>query len=84
MRLWASRFSYTLNDHGLFKRDTRMRVMEARTEREVFERLGLEYRNPEERDCFDAVVPLGSQNKPFVPDIEKSDFFVENEQVWID
>lgn len=56
MRLWASRkYSYTLNDHGLFLVDTNTRVMEAATERQVFDKLGLMWKEAGERDCFDAI-----------------------------
>lgn len=82
MRLWASRMSYILNDHGLFQRGTNKRVMEASSEKEVFEKLELEYKAPEERDCFDAVVPL--KNTPRAElQMKESDFYKDNEHVWI-
>ena len=56
MRLWAPRkFGYTLEDHGLFVHGTNDWVMEATTEKEVFDFLDLLWREPHERDCFDAV-----------------------------
>ena len=45
-----------MNDKGLFTRHEKTRVLEASTEKEVFDYLGLEYKEPHERDCFDAVV----------------------------
>ena len=56
MRLWATRkFSYTLNDHGLFQKDTTERVMEADSEEQVFDKLQMVWKEVTERDCFDAV-----------------------------
>ena len=65
MRLWADRKKgWTLNDRGLFERHTESRVrippgkgpeFIPRSEREVFDVLGLAWKEPHERDCFDAV-----------------------------
>eukprot|EP00934_Nitzschia_sp_Nitz4_P000280 Nitzschia sp. Nitz4//NODE_159_length_47236_cov_74.723851//38884//41271//NITZ4_additional_000015-RA//1//CDS//3329531764//280//frame0 len=56
MRLWSkTKCGYTLNDHGLFIEGTADRVMEASEEIQIFEKLGLVYKEPNERDCFDAV-----------------------------
>jgi hypothetical protein len=61
MRLWATRkLSYTLNDHGLFAAGTSTSVMEAQTEKGVFEKLGLAWKEVTERDCFDAVHGKGN------------------------
>jgi DNA polymerase lambda len=89
MRLWAARqFDFTLNDHGLFQRGgTQDRVMmEASREKDVFTKLGLKYVEPEDRDCFDAVVPKAGGIQAAV-DLEMSEdeFREDNEQhVWID
>lgn len=67
MRLWASRKkSWTLNDHGLFPDDRRAThnvpgpdeqlLLEATSESHVFDALGLVYKQPHERNCFDDVV----------------------------
>jgi DNA polymerase lambda len=50
MRLYADvKKGYQMNDQGLFIRGTNDRVMEAATEKEVFDFLGLEYKEPHER-----------------------------------
>ena len=66
MRLWATRvFGFKLNDHGLFARgDERVRVFEASTEREIFDRLQLVYREPYERQYWDALEPKDNAVKP--------------------
>lgn len=56
MRLWAKRkFMYQLSEHGLFERGTHKLLLEPTCERDIFDALGLVYREPWERDCFDAV-----------------------------
>jgi DNA polymerase/3'-5' exonuclease PolX len=66
MRLWATRKkNLQLNDHGVFPLDTRMHhvpkageklLLEATSEVEIFDYLGLVYKQPHERNCFDDVV----------------------------
>ena len=85
MRLWARRkFNYSLSDHGLFERDTSTRVMEASSEIEVFDVLGLVWKETSERDGFDSVVSkkdgfMASQ----LDDISRSDFGKEAQHVWV-
>jgi DNA polymerase/3'-5' exonuclease PolX len=56
MRLWATRkFNYTLNDHGVFDRGSLVRVLDTTSEKEIFEFLDISWREPTERDSFDAV-----------------------------
>jgi hypothetical protein len=56
MRLWATRkFNYTLNDHGVFDRGSLVRVLDTTSEKEIFEFLDISWREPKERDSFDAV-----------------------------
>jgi DNA polymerase/3'-5' exonuclease PolX len=57
MRLWATRkFNYRLSDHGLEQKDTQMTVLEnPSSEKEVFDFLNLQWKEPCERDGFDAV-----------------------------
>lgn len=68
MRRWVKRENLSLNDHGLFDErkvmnDTKLRkssnapYFEAKTEREVFDRLGLVYKEPTDRNYFDDVMP---------------------------
>lgn len=75
MRLWATRKKQmSLNDHGLFPinmaggamkatgtgKEYRGDRIGAASEKDIFDMLDLEYRQPHERDCFDAVVEKGS------------------------
>jgi hypothetical protein len=66
MRLWASRvFGFKLSDQGLFDSgDGKTRVFEASTEREIFDRLQLIYREPHERLYWDAIQPFDKDVKP--------------------
>jgi DNA polymerase/3'-5' exonuclease PolX len=87
MRLWATRkFDYTLNDHGLFKKNTHERVLEATSEKQVFEFLDLVWKEPHERDCFDAVKGKGTgETAAQLEDLSKSDLRRESqEHAWID
>ena len=63
MRLWARRkFGYTLSDHGLFQDSSdRVRVFDALSEFVIFSRLGLVWKEPTERDGFDAVIGIDSK-----------------------
>ena len=85
MRLWASRvFGFTLNEHGLFDRgDGTTRVFEASTEREVFDRLGLVYREPHERHCWDALEPIDANIKPNLQ-LTQSELKVDNKNKWVE
>jgi DNA polymerase lambda len=84
MRLWAGRkFNFILNDHGLFSSGTVDRVMEASEEREVFEKLQLVYKEPVERDCFDACEPKEGIVEMEDMEITEAEFFSGNAHVWI-
>jgi len=39
--------------------------MEAGNERQIFDKLNLVYKDPYERDCFDAVIPKGDESMDF-------------------
>jgi DNA polymerase lambda len=85
MRLWATRkFGYTLNDHGLFRLGTIDRVMEASEEREVFGTLGIVYKEPSERDCFDAVEPIGKEMSLERVELTEAEFYRDNAHAWVD
>jgi DNA polymerase/3'-5' exonuclease PolX len=57
MRLWATRYhNYQLSDHGLYQIGSQKRVMEASSEKEVFDKLNLVFKEPTDRDGFDAVI----------------------------
>jgi DNA polymerase lambda len=88
MRQWSRRKHFmSLNDHGFFslqnqrgkKHEERLSI-EAETERQVFDRLGLVYREPTERDCFDDVVPLDGR----FMEMDRSDAFRSSSEKWID
>jgi len=65
MRLWAKRvFGLRLSDQGMFKLGEKTRAFEASTEREIFDRLELVYREPHERHYWDALEPLDKNVKP--------------------
>lgn len=81
MRLWAGNKGFQLNDHGLFERGTQDRVMEATEERQVFERLELVYKEPQERDSFDALEPKSGAMTDFEPSMsELKDY---NDNAWV-
>lgn len=71
---------FTLNDHGLFYSGTKDRVMEASNEREVFDRLELVYKEPHERDCFDAVV---GKEGPLEIELSQREFSQDRDYVWV-
>jgi DNA polymerase lambda len=87
MRLWATRkHGYKLSDHGLFQRGGgTVSVMSASNEAQIFRRLQLVYKEPHERDGFDAVIGHDSRR---VSDLEAwtSEEFRQAEQghSWID
>jgi hypothetical protein len=87
MRLWATRkFAYTLNDHGLFMLNTTTRVMnDVQTEQQVFDALGLQWKEVTERDGFDAVRGKGNdENVLQLQELSPHSFRQENaEHVWI-
>ena len=66
MRLWATRaFGFKLSDRGMFARGSETtRVFEASTEREIFDRLKLVYREPHERLYWDALEPIDDAMQP--------------------
>jgi hypothetical protein len=85
MRLWASRvFGFKLNDHGLFDGgDGKIRVFEASTEREIFDRLQLLYREPHERQYWDALEPFDKDVKPELR-LTESELKDDRKNQWVD
>lgn len=85
MRLWATRmFNLKLSDHGLFDRtDGTTRMFEASTEREIFDRLELVYREVHERHHWDALEPI---NKVIKTDLKltKPEFDDDRKHQWIE
>ena len=93
MRLWARKFGYSLNDHGLFRAGTKDRVMDDNVseEKEVFDKLQLVYKKPTERDCFDAVEPIMDSDEEdgrtilatMLEQMTQKDFNHDNEHPWV-
>lgn len=81
MRLWAKRkFGYRLSDKGMFQLGTDVRVMDAMNEEQIFRRLELVYREPTERDGFDAVIGLDSKRAIDLEALSSKEFFEEESQ----
>lgn len=77
MRLWANKQRrMILDDHGLYKQDNFGKVIkhervEAKSEKVVFDVLNLVYREPRQRDSFDAVIEKGSSKLEFIENSKK-------------
>lgn len=71
---------YRLNDNGLFIEGTQDRVMEASEEVEVFDKLGLIYKEPKDRDCFDA---LESKNGFVDLELSEAQFKEDKNYQWV-
>jgi len=86
MRLWATRmFSVKLSDHGLFDRgDGTTRVFEASTEREIFDRLQLVYREPHERDYWDALEPIDESLQSSNLQLTESELKDDRKYQWVE
>ena len=85
MRLWATyKHDMKLSDHGLFDRATGMkRIMEASTEREVFDFLQVKWKEPNERDGFDAMEPK-DEEEHVVEFKSQKEFFKDSEDyIWV-
>ncbi len=97
IRLYAKRKKgMQLDDHGLFKRVQGSQILGPRinckTEKDVFNELGLVYREPHERDSFDAVrvkdTDDGKGEWIFQEDLSQADIITEARELqkhgWID
>ena len=88
MRVWADRrFNWKLSDHGLYDRsDGKTRVREASTERDIFDHLKIVYREPHERDCWDALEPIEGNLEGEDEDLEltATDFKNEDNYAWVE
>jgi DNA polymerase beta thumb len=90
MRLWSDRKkNATLNDRGLFEKGTDSRVRDKSgkeflptTEREIFDWLGLAWKEPNERDGFDAVEAVDGEVF-HVTHLSKMEEKLEAEHEWI-
>jgi len=70
MRLIAKKKHYRLDDHGLYvvsAKGERMQRLVMNTEQDVFDTLGLEYKEPHERESFESVQQKGAL-EPTFPD----------------
>lgn len=85
MRLWATRvFGFKLSDQGLFARGcANVRVFEASTEREIFDRLQLVYREPHERQYWDALEPIDKDIEPDLRLTESQLKHDKNSNQWV-
>jgi DNA polymerase/3'-5' exonuclease PolX len=91
MRLWAKRrFSYRLSDHGLFDTVQNHPVVASplargrppSSEKDIFEVLHLQWKEPHERDCFDAVEPVDAHDIVFGMQMTKAEFMADD-PVWV-
>jgi DNA polymerase/3'-5' exonuclease PolX len=64
MRLWSTRkFNYMLSDHGIVEKNSQVSVLSnPSSEKEVFDLLGLKWKETTERECFDDVEPVPGIN----------------------
>ena len=82
MRLWAKRvFNWRMSDHGLFDIPSGERVREATTEKEIFDYLELIYKEPHERDGFDACEP---KEGTLDEDMQLAEFEEDSKHIWVD
>jgi DNA polymerase/3'-5' exonuclease PolX len=75
MRLWSQqKLGWTLNDHGLFKENTEVSILEnPANEKEVFDKLGLVWKEVTERDSFAAVqAKEGNENAMQLRELSRS------------
>ncbi|GAX27621.1 DNA polymerase lambda [Fistulifera solaris] len=75
MRLWSQqKLGWTLNDHGLFIENTEVSILENPTnEKEVFDKLGLVWKEVTERDSFAAVqAKEGNENAIQLRELSRS------------
>lgn len=82
MRLWARQRGWQLNDMGLFERGTKKRILDASEEQQVFDMLELVYKDPHERDSFDALEPKTGQIVDFEP--TQGEFREDADNRWIE
>ena len=64
------------------KRQSRGERINCKTEKDIFDALGLEFRTPPKRRDFDDVVEKGSA-KPISLNVSEKDFAEESRQQWV-
>jgi DNA polymerase/3'-5' exonuclease PolX len=86
MRLWATRkFQWRLTHHGLYSIKTGESVFDASTEKEVFDKLDLVWKEPHERDCFDAVIGKSTGEVATQLEFSQTEILKESQECeWID
>lgn len=94
MRLYATRkYNYMLSDHGLIDKSTeRPIIYHPTSERDIFDVLGLQWKETNERECFDDVKPYDDKLDGSGPDSRSHRLELTREEVtrdstehvWID
>jgi DNA polymerase/3'-5' exonuclease PolX len=94
MRLYATRkHNYMLSDHGLVDKSTeRPIICHPTSERDIFDVLGLQWKETNERECFDDVKPFDDEVDGSGPDSRSHRLELTREEVtrdstehiWID
>jgi DNA polymerase/3'-5' exonuclease PolX len=96
MRLYAKRkYNYMLSDHGLIDKNTeRPIIYHPTSERDIFDVLGLQWKETNERECFDDVEPydetatdgvISAQKRSPCPEFTRDEVIRDSaEHVWID
>mmetsp|Transcript_4088 Transcript_4088/g.7845 ORF Transcript_4088/g.7845 Transcript_4088/m.7845 type:complete len:103 (-) Transcript_4088:202-510(-) len=90
IRLYAKRHeNCMLNDHGLFPDHLGgAKSLKAKDEQGVFDHLGLVYREPKDRDGFDAVVEKETNQVFVLDDVNKNEIMSEDKiarhSKWVD
>lgn len=96
MRLYASRkYNYMLSDHGLIDKNTELPIIHHPTsERDIFDVLGLQWKETNERECFDDVEPFDeaivdgtteSVDRSRRPELTREEVVRDGtEHIWID
>ena len=86
IRLFAQRKKgWKLNDQGLFFNALGTgRRFKAKTEKDVFDKLGLIYKEPTERDGFDAVVETESNEVYVAEKLSQQDLVALRDVKWVD
>ena len=78
-------FNWKLSDHGLFRRDDgKTRVKEVSTEKEIFDLVEIVYREPQDRDSWDALEPIDGKFSSHDLELTEKEFNRERKHLWQD
>ena len=86
MRLWARhKYNLKLSDHGLFTTRGDCELENPDTEKDVFDILGLQWKEPHERNNFDDVQSKkpGESTLDLLDSLKQSDFMLDENHKWI-